>query len=132
MSETKHGQHWNNPETGQAECACCCGWALDYEALQKINATLLAALKAVVDFIPHGEWPENRCQVCGWTLARDMEKGCIPGNCSYRPDEPQAQSTIRKQRLWLTTKAAIAKAEPAPAPECATAETPEQAGEDGR
>jgi hypothetical protein len=32
MSE--HNQHWHNPDTGQAECECCCGWALDYERLR--------------------------------------------------------------------------------------------------
>lgn len=42
MSE--HNQHWNNPETGQTECECCCGWALDYERLQKQVAALRVAL----------------------------------------------------------------------------------------
>ena len=32
----QHNQHWNNPDTGQTECECCCGWALDMEAVLKI------------------------------------------------------------------------------------------------
>lgn len=27
----------------------------------------------------------GRCEVCEWPLAETMEKGCVPGNCSYRP-----------------------------------------------
>jgi hypothetical protein len=29
----------------------------------------------------------GRCEVCGWTLAKSIDEGCIPGNCSYRPDD---------------------------------------------
>ncbi len=37
-----HNQHWRNPETGQAECECCCGWALDMERERKEHAGALA------------------------------------------------------------------------------------------
>lgn len=40
MSE--HNQHWRNPETGQAECECCCSWALDAER----DRARIAALEA--------------------------------------------------------------------------------------
>ena len=39
MSEL-HNQHWNNPDIGQAECECCCGWALDAEQDRKRIAAL--------------------------------------------------------------------------------------------
>lgn len=29
---------------------------------------------------------DGRCEVCGWTLAETWEKGCVPGNCSFRPE----------------------------------------------
>ena len=28
---------------------------------------------------------DGRCMACGWHLAESMEKGCILGNCSFRP-----------------------------------------------
>lgn len=28
-----------------------------------------------------------QCPICGWPLEDSIEKGCIPGNCSYRPAE---------------------------------------------
>ena len=35
-----------------------------------------------------GPWDEKRCRVCGWPLATDVmgaSYGCVPGNCSMRP-----------------------------------------------
>lgn len=78
---------------------------------------LLEALRNVIHLIPHGEYPENRCQVCGWPLAKDMHTGCVPGSCSMRTDEPQAQRTYQNQRFWLATKAAIVNYESALAAE---------------
>ena len=40
MSE--HNQHHYDPDTGQAECECCCGWALEYEKLQTAIRALTA------------------------------------------------------------------------------------------
>jgi hypothetical protein len=28
----------------------------------------------------------GRCMACGWPLAASAEKGCMQGNCSFRPD----------------------------------------------
>lgn len=28
---------------------------------------------------------DNRCAVCGWTMAESTAKGCVRGNCSLRP-----------------------------------------------
>lgn len=34
--------------------------------------------------------PQSRdsghCEVCGWPLADSQEHGCVPGDCSYRPE----------------------------------------------
>lgn len=40
--EPHKSEHWRNPETGQVECECCCGWALDTERLVR-------ALRAIRD-----------------------------------------------------------------------------------
>lgn len=40
----------------------------------------------------------RRCEVCNWPLAESQEHGCIPGDCSYRPDDPVEQSRIRLRR----------------------------------
>lgn len=29
----------------------------------------------------------KRCVRCGWPLRDDPEKGCVEGNCSYRPED---------------------------------------------
>ena len=50
-----HNQHFNNPETGQTECECCCGWALDYDKLRKQNDALRAALSKIADV---ANWPD--------------------------------------------------------------------------
>ena len=36
-----------------------------------------------------------RCPVCDWAFAESSDKGCVPGNCSYRPDDPTEQERIR-------------------------------------
>lgn len=40
-----------------------------------------------------------RCQVCSWPLAESVEAGCVPGNCSYRPEQGTAEHRrIRARR----------------------------------
>lgn len=47
-------------------------------------------------------YPVTRCQVCGWVLATDSSKGCVPGNCSMRPDEgTEEHLQLRSRRAWL-------------------------------
>jgi len=29
----------------------------------------------------------GRCDICDWTLAESRDKGCVPGDCSYRPEQ---------------------------------------------
>lgn len=40
---------------------------------------------------------EGRCDICDWTLAESRDKGCVPGDCSYRPTEGTDE--------WLRIKA---------------------------
>jgi hypothetical protein len=43
-----------------------------------------------------------RCEVCDWPLAKTMEEGCVPGNCSYRPHKGTAEYfRIKKRREEL-------------------------------
>jgi hypothetical protein len=38
---------------------------------------------------------------CDWPLADSREKGCVPGDCSYRPDDPAEQRRISQRRAQL-------------------------------
>lgn len=40
------------------------------------------ALRAVLTSLS-----KNQCYACGWSLAKEMEDGCVPFNCSFRPSE---------------------------------------------
>ena len=46
-SASHTSQHWMNPETGQAECECCCGWALDFDAMRERAEKAEAELAAL-------------------------------------------------------------------------------------
>ena len=44
----------------------------------------------------------KRCQICGWPLAADRESGCVPGDCSYRPEtgsDEHRRITARREAL---------------------------------
>jgi len=41
-----------------------------------------------------------RCSVCGWPMAATVQEGCVPGNCSYRPEQGSPEwQRIRSARL---------------------------------
>lgn len=47
---------------------------------------------------------ESRCEVCDWPLADSPEKGCVKGNCSYRPEWHSAEwyrMQARRQQIAL-------------------------------
>jgi hypothetical protein len=46
--------------------------------------------------------PTPRCEICDWPLAESREKGCVPGDCSYRPDTPAEQERIRQRRAAVS------------------------------
>ena len=50
--------------------------------------------------------PENRCVLCGWTLAGSLGDGCVPGNCAYRPGGSEQGSRLSKIRAELAVVAA--------------------------
>lgn len=44
----------------------------------------------------------NLCPICDWPMASSWEEGCVPGNCSYRPDYGTPEySRIQKRREAL-------------------------------
>lgn len=44
----------------------------------------------------------KRCEICGWTLAKSVDDGCVPGNCSYRPEPGTDEyERIQKRRKEL-------------------------------
>lgn len=47
-----------------------------------------------------------RCPICDWPLANSVDEGCIPGNCSYRPDphaSPEEYARIQRRREVVKT-----------------------------
>ena len=44
-----HNAHYQNPETGWAECDCCCGWALDRERDRKDHEAEVKVLRDALD-----------------------------------------------------------------------------------
>ena len=44
---------------------------------------------------------EGRCIVCGWPLAPTVHRGCVPGNCSFRPDESSREYSRWRQRTEI-------------------------------
>lgn len=46
----------------------------------------------------------GRCPICDWPMAESADKGCVPGDCSYRPEDPAEQRRIRERREELAKK----------------------------
>jgi len=74
--------------------------------LQKLPAHMVPKF----DVVPgprdvHGVWiceAGMRCPICDWPLAATAAEGCVPGNCSYRPEVGSAEYcriTVRRARL---------------------------------
>jgi hypothetical protein len=67
------------------------------------------------------DYGPGRCDQCGWTLAESADKGCVSGNCAYRPPDhsPEAQR-IRERREALAKEddPPPQRPEAAPAPTC--------------
>ena len=51
----------------------------------------------------HSAGDDARCEVCDWPLAESRAKGCVPGDCSYRPDDPAEQERIRRRRAQISS-----------------------------
>jgi len=60
-------------------------------------------IDALVQKTIWGEFPKDRCPVCGWRFAKDSASGCVPGNCALRPAPIQRADA---QRNWSTDIAA--------------------------
>jgi hypothetical protein len=45
-----------------------------------------------------------RCPVCDWPMASSPEKGCVPGDCCYRPGDPAEQRRISERRKALAAQ----------------------------
>lgn len=46
----------------------------------------------------------GRCIKCGWPLEDSPDKGCVPGNCSYRPHDGTVEHDVWTKRSSLVTK----------------------------
>lgn len=47
---------------------------------------------------------DGRCYACGWSLAAEQSKGCIPGDCSYRPPEVHPSYKQWRERMEVMTR----------------------------
>lgn len=48
-----------------------------------------------------------RCAICDWPIAKSREEGCVPGDCSYRPDPGSPEwSRIQTRRNELAAQRA--------------------------
>jgi hypothetical protein len=48
---------------------------------------------------------EGRCMACSWPLSQSAERGCVQGNCSFRPGEHTPEYRSWKQRTDVLTLA---------------------------
>lgn len=73
----------------------CHGWDRAEEALNPANAQLSAHeatpeanKEALSHTTPAATEPidETRCPICSWPYAKSRDEGCVPGDCSYRPE----------------------------------------------
>ena len=77
-----------------------------YKMLVTIGAWC-AWQKAVQLYSTHAPAPSvvrvERCVICDWPLAESVDKGCVKGNCSYRPEygSPEYQR-IQKRKADIT------------------------------
>lgn len=46
----------------------------------------------------------NRCLVCDWPLAESADKGCVPGDCSYRPNGEEWSRIQAKREFYARVK----------------------------
>lgn len=50
----------------------------------------------------HIDVSPKRCPICDWSMAESAEKGCVPGNCSYRPAHGSEEwQRIQRRKAWL-------------------------------
>lgn len=71
---------------------CQVGQWTPFEAATALKERLQ---KEGYDIVPR---PIQRCEICDWPLAESQAKGCVPGDCCYRPDMPAEQERIRRRR----------------------------------
>ncbi len=55
-----------------------------------------------------------RCPVCHWPFAASAEKGCVPGNCSYRPEGRWAMAAEQAREREAPGDSATPKSEDPP------------------
>jgi hypothetical protein len=70
-------------------------------------------------------FPDDRCQVCGWPLAKSRDQGCVVGDCSFRPQEGTESYRITQ----LRRKALAERADPAQSADTPSEDAPSEAEE---
>jgi hypothetical protein len=54
-----------------------------------------------------------RCPICDWPMAESVDKGCVPGNCEYRPHQGTPEYyRIQERRKQLDRPAELREAAP--------------------
>jgi sulfur relay (sulfurtransferase) complex TusBCD TusD component (DsrE family) len=112
-------EKWNKEECQHSECdnAICEACAEKHGCATELAAWLPAhdaqvckdALEELHELeIMLGYAIQNRCACCGWPLAKSANEGCVPGNCSYRPQGSPFQETWHKRAKKIAAIRALA------------------------
>lgn len=72
-----------------------------------VLATAKEALRADAQEVPG----PARCEICDWPLAKTREEGCVPGDCSYRTDNPAEQQRLCERREQVAARTSPQKVE---------------------
>jgi len=67
-----------------------------YKFLPLNDALQVMCFPVLVEMVRYAA--EGRCMICGWSLAPTVHRGCVPGNCSYRPDPDSREYPRWRQR----------------------------------
>jgi len=59
----------------------------------------------ILNLLVWGEFPEDRCPICGWPLKEDVSEGCVKGNCSLRPPPKRRADELldfyKPENMWI-------------------------------
>jgi len=73
--------------------------AFNYKFLPLNDALQVMVFPVLVEMLRSAA--EGRCMVCGWPLAQTVHRGCVPGNCSFRPDQSSREYARWRQRTEI-------------------------------
>lgn len=104
LALVKRDKDWpqsNWPSVSDEACSTCAEIEAAVHAERQRWADQILLLRVMVNLAE-----ERRCVLCGWPLADSEDKGCVVGNCSFRPgpgsfdyDRKQTKIAALRERL---------------------------------